>query len=84
MVSMDLASEPKNYLLWLIWYVIHLQVNEPSAQDLLTRHPDTPTNLIVDLSGELGPQPKNRRGDPINLAGPTLACSRSTRKIRSN
>ena len=47
-------------------------MNEPAAQDLLTRRPDTPTNFIIDLSGELGPQPKNRRGDPINLAGPIL------------
>jgi hypothetical protein len=71
-ILMRLDTEPDEHLPWILWYVIHLQMNESFAQDLLTLHPDTPTNLILDLSGELEPQPKNKGGEPINLAGPIL------------
>ena len=70
-VSMDLSSEPKNYLLWLMWYAYRLHMEEPAAKRLV-ENSETPTGLIIDLNDKLGPQPKNKRDEPINLAGPIL------------
>jgi hypothetical protein len=70
-VSLVLNNEPKNYLLWLMWYAFRLHLEEPAAKRLIEDR-ETPTGLLIDLSGELGPQPKNKRGEPINLAGPIL------------
>jgi hypothetical protein len=69
---MSLDSEPENYLLWLMWYVFRIHMEEPAAKKMLAAIQDTPTGLIIDLGGELGPQPKNKHGEPINLAGPIL------------
>jgi len=47
-------------------------LEEPAADKMLAEDQDTPTGLMVDLSGEMGPQPKNKQNQPINLAGPLL------------
>jgi hypothetical protein len=71
-MSLDLDHEPKDYLLWLVWYIFNLHVETAAAQGLLNAGKKIPTELIIDLGGELGPQPKNKDGQPINLAGPVL------------
>ena len=45
-VSMDLDSEPKNYLLWLMWYAFRLHMEEPAAKRLVEGS-ETPTGLIT-------------------------------------
>ena len=46
-------------------------MKEPAAKRLVEGS-ETPTGLIIDLNSELGPQPKNKHGKPVNLAGPIL------------
>lgn len=70
--KVSLALEPKDDLLWLLWYAFRLHAMEPTVRQLLGDDKETPTILAIDLSGELGPQPRNKRGEPINLAGPAL------------
>lgn len=64
--------EPEDHALWLVWYAFRLHMEEPAAKKMLREDQDTPTGLMIDLSDELSPQPKNSRGEPINLAGPLL------------
>jgi hypothetical protein len=71
-LNLSLDREPSDYLLWLVWYIFNLHVEEAAAQGFLSADKKIPTELIIDLGGELGPQPKNKQGQPINLAGPVL------------
>jgi hypothetical protein len=71
-LSLDLGNEPEDGLLWLLWYIFRLHVEEAAASGLLAKDQETPTVLLVNFSSETGPQPRNSRGEPINLAGPIL------------
>jgi hypothetical protein len=65
--------EPEDVRLWTIWYVGRLHTLEPQARKAFTKEGrPSVTCLLIDPSGEFGPQPKNNCGDPINLAGPAL------------
>jgi hypothetical protein len=71
-LMLPLGPEPDEHLLWLLWYAMRLHLDEPSAKKLLAEDQDTPVGLTVDLGDKLPPQPRNSRGEPINLAGPIL------------
>jgi hypothetical protein len=71
-IVMRLDSAPDDHRLWLMWYAFLLHLEEPAAKNMLVEDRDTPTRLIIDFSGEMGPQPKNKQARPINLAGPLL------------
>jgi hypothetical protein len=72
-VQLGLENEPEDPLLWTVWYVGHLHALEPEAEQAFTKEGRRPqTCLLIDLSGELGAQPRNKFGEPINLAGPAL------------
>jgi hypothetical protein len=70
--ALGLREEPEDHQLWLVWYAARLQLLQPSVRHLIETDPNTPTHFLLDAGGELGPQPKNKRGEPINLAGPLL------------
>lgn len=69
-LSLACEDEPEDYALWLLWYVGRLHAMDPTVRQLLDK--EVPTVLTLDLNGELGPQPRNKKGEPINLAGPVL------------
>jgi hypothetical protein len=72
-VRLRLEQEPEDALLWLIWYLGRLHALEPAAKWAFTREGRPPqTFLLIDPSDESSPQPQNKRGEPINLAGPAL------------
>jgi hypothetical protein len=48
-------------------------MDEADAQGLLTKDDDSKTVLLVNFSGDTSSQPRNSRGEPINLAGPIQA-----------
>jgi len=65
--------EPDDPLMWAIWYLGRLHALEPQAKQAFTKEGrPLQTCFLIDPSRELGPQPKNRGGEPINLAGPAL------------
>ena len=70
-LSLDLDDAPEDDLLWLLWYIFQLHKKDAGMQGLLAEK-EVPTVMMVDLSGGKNPQPRNSRGEPINLAGPIL------------
>lgn len=71
-ISLDLENEPEDALLWLLWYIFRLHAEEAGARGLLAKGQETPTVLLVNCKGNTRTQPRNKRGEPINLAGPIL------------
>jgi hypothetical protein len=72
-LSLDVENEPEDDLSWLLWYIFRLHAEEASARGLLEdKAHRTRVVLLVDPSGDTGPQPRNKHGEPINLAGPIL------------
>jgi hypothetical protein len=72
-LSLDVEIEPEDELSWLLWYIFRLHAEEASARGLLEEKArGTQVVLLVDFGSDTGPQPQNKRGNPINLAGPIL------------
>jgi hypothetical protein len=71
---LTLEHEPKDALLWLAWYAARL-----IFKDQFLERPDTRKNrppvtfLLINSGGRIGVPRKNKRGEPIDLAGPLHA-----------
>ena len=64
--------EPKDGLLWLIWYVGRLCAIEPAVRRLLTEDARADHTFLL-IGEQLGSRQTNQDGNPLNLADPMWA-----------
>ena len=73
-ISLNPRHEPKDALLWLVWYAARRNAEHPLIERASTRENRPPqTFVLIDPGGKIGTQRKNKRGEPIDLAGPMHA-----------
>jgi hypothetical protein len=73
-IRLTMEPEPKDTLLWLAWYAARLIAKDQLLERPYARKNRPPvTFLLINSGGRIGVPRKNKRGEPIDLAGPLHA-----------